>query len=169
MLQDIPFPHLFQTVYASRQFLLDTVNPWLLPPSAKIFLNFVAEIRGEATFLRSVEQLDQEILNGIRQGESKALGLLYKQHYPRIAQMVRTNSGTEDDARDLFQDAVMVLYGKARSQLARECTLLLDAGQIGITDFSNRVLDEQREFTAKAQMKRQLVANAVKSVENNVI
>lgn len=114
MLQDIPFPHLFQTVYASRQFLLDTVNPWLLPPSAKIFLNFVAEIRGEATFLRSVEQLDQEILNGIRQGESKALGLLYKQHYPRIAQMVRTNSGTEDDARDLFQDAVMVLYGKAK-------------------------------------------------------
>jgi RNA polymerase sigma factor (sigma-70 family) len=61
-----------------------------------------------------VEQLDQEILDGIRRGESKSLGLLYKQHYPRIAQMVRTNSGTEDDARDLFQDAVMVLYGKVR-------------------------------------------------------
>jgi RNA polymerase sigma factor (sigma-70 family) len=61
-----------------------------------------------------VEQLDQEILSGIRRGDGQVLGKLYKQHYPRIAQMVRTNSGTEDDARDLFQDAVMVLYGKAK-------------------------------------------------------
>jgi RNA polymerase sigma factor (sigma-70 family) len=61
-----------------------------------------------------VEQQDQEILSGIRRGDSKVLGQLYRQHYPRIAQLVRTNSGTEDDARDLFQDAVMVLYAKLR-------------------------------------------------------
>jgi RNA polymerase sigma factor (sigma-70 family) len=62
----------------------------------------------------TVEHLDQEILGGIRVGDSRVLGRLYQQHYPRIAQMIRTNSGTEDDARDIFQDAVMVLYSKAQ-------------------------------------------------------
>ena len=58
---------------------------------------------------------DKEAFTGIQKGDSLVLAKLYKLHYPRIATMVKSNSGSEDDARDLFQDAMMVLYSKAKN------------------------------------------------------
>lgn len=55
---------------------------------------------------------DQELIIGIKDGDSRAISRLYKTHFPSILHMVVTNSGSEDEAKDIFQDAVMVLYDK---------------------------------------------------------
>ena len=52
---------------------------------------------------------DQELIIGIRNGDSRAISKLYKSFFPPIQHMIITNSGSEDEAKDVFQDAVMVL------------------------------------------------------------
>ncbi|MEZ4738765.1 MAG: sigma-70 family RNA polymerase sigma factor [Flavobacteriales bacterium] len=58
---------------------------------------------------------DEEILLMLREGrEHTALTKLYT-HLPKVERMVRNNSGTRADAKDLFQDALIILHRKARS------------------------------------------------------
>ncbi|MBR9921391.1 MAG: sigma-70 family RNA polymerase sigma factor [Bacteroidetes bacterium] len=39
---------------------------------------------------------------------------IYDQYFPRISAMIRKNSGTESDAYDIFQEALMVIYTKSQ-------------------------------------------------------
>jgi RNA polymerase sigma factor (sigma-70 family) len=63
----------------------------------------------EATRLMAT---DEELVVGLAEGSDRALNQLYRQHYPMVAQLVITNSGTTDDAQDIYQDTLMVLYEK---------------------------------------------------------
>jgi RNA polymerase sigma factor (sigma-70 family) len=51
-------------------------------------------------------------IEGIRKGDKKVLDEIYKKFYPRTQYMVTRNSGTEEDARDLFQEALMAVYDR---------------------------------------------------------
>jgi len=55
---------------------------------------------------------DQEIISGIACGSATSLEYLYKAYLPMVVQMISQNSGDEDDAKDIFQEAVMVLYDR---------------------------------------------------------
>jgi RNA polymerase sigma factor (sigma-70 family) len=59
---------------------------------------------------------DEALLAGIRNEEETALAYLYKLHYPMILHFVQNNSGTDDEAKDIYQEAVMVFYEKVRDQ-----------------------------------------------------
>ncbi len=55
---------------------------------------------------------DEDIIEALRTGpRDKALVKLYA-HLPKVERMVRNNSGTRADAKDLFQDALIILLGK---------------------------------------------------------
>ncbi len=43
---------------------------------------------------------------------SKALEYLYEKNYPGIARFILSNSGNEADAKDIFQDGLIVFYEK---------------------------------------------------------
>lgn len=58
---------------------------------------------------------DQEIFERICQGDEKTLEVLYKKYYRMMAKMVISNSGTEQDAKDIYQDALVVFWQKAVS------------------------------------------------------
>jgi len=65
---------------------------------------------------RTDSQLDEkEIFERICRGDEKALESLYKKYYRMMTKMVISNSGTEDEARDVYQDALVVFWQKARS------------------------------------------------------
>ncbi len=55
---------------------------------------------------------DDELLTGLAAGSDAALTQLYKRYFPTVLHLVVTNSGTEDDAKDVFQEAMVVLYEK---------------------------------------------------------
>ena len=61
----------------------------------------------------SIEQ-DRLLLEGIAAEEKASVEELYRQHYYMIQNMVVTNGGSKDDAADLFQETVIVLYEKVR-------------------------------------------------------
>jgi DNA-directed RNA polymerase specialized sigma24 family protein len=58
---------------------------------------------------------EPEIFERIKGGDEKALELIYKKYYRMMTKLVITNSGTEDEARDVYQDALVVFWQKARS------------------------------------------------------
>ena len=66
-------------------------------------------------FRSSSSMNETEIFERICKGDEKALELLYKKYYRMMTKLVITNSGTEDEARDVYQDALIVFWQKATS------------------------------------------------------
>ena len=58
---------------------------------------------------------DHEILDRIKRGEERVLDYLYKKYFRMMAKIVLGNSGTEDDAKDIYQEALIVFWQKASS------------------------------------------------------
>jgi RNA polymerase sigma factor (sigma-70 family) len=63
----------------------------------------------------SISEQEKAILRAIGANDKSAIESVYKEHYGLIQHLVVYNNGTEDDARDIFQEAMMVLYEKAKS------------------------------------------------------
>lgn len=63
----------------------------------------------------SSDMNEKELFERIRSGDEKALEFLYKKYYRMMTKMVITNSGTEEEARDIYQDALIVFWQKATS------------------------------------------------------
>src|SRR6202012_4447482 len=61
------------------------------------------------------ETNEQKLLEGLAQNDRKAIETIYRQHYNMVQSLILSNSGYPDDARDIFQEAMIVLYEKARS------------------------------------------------------
>ncbi len=55
---------------------------------------------------------DAEVIERIRRGDEKALDYLYKKNYRMMVKLVRNNQGTEDEAKDIFQEALIVFWQK---------------------------------------------------------
>ncbi|QDK78980.1 sigma-70 family RNA polymerase sigma factor [Spirosoma sp. KCTC 42546] len=67
---------------------------------------------------------DEELLMGLADGSDNALTQLYRRYFPMVLHFVTTNSGSEDDAKDIYQEALIVLYEKVRSDsLELHCQL----------------------------------------------
>lgn len=58
------------------------------------------------------KERDAHFLEGIAKGDSLIIRQVYKQYFNSITQYVLNNSGSIDDAKDVFQDAIMVIYEK---------------------------------------------------------
>ncbi len=58
---------------------------------------------------------DARILDGIRRGDESALVDLYEANRRPIAALVMHNNGTSDDADDVLQDALIVLWERVRA------------------------------------------------------
>jgi RNA polymerase sigma factor (sigma-70 family) len=56
---------------------------------------------------------DKRLLEGLAIHDHEALHALYRLYFPMISRLVMQNSGDEDDAKDLFQEALIILYEKS--------------------------------------------------------
>jgi RNA polymerase sigma factor (sigma-70 family) len=56
-----------------------------------------------------------EVLNAaLRQGDNNALEFVYKSYWPMISRFVRSNSGNLQDAEEVYQESIILLYEKLR-------------------------------------------------------
>lgn len=55
------------------------------------------------------------LLQGLAQNDRKAIETLYKENFNLIQAMVLNNNGSAEDAKDIFQEAMVVLYQKVQS------------------------------------------------------
>jgi RNA polymerase sigma factor (sigma-70 family) len=61
------------------------------------------------------ETNETALLKGLARSEKKAIETIYKENYNMVHSLVLNNNGTPDDAKDVFQEAMIVLYEKTRS------------------------------------------------------
>ncbi|HKH59178.1 MAG TPA: sigma-70 family RNA polymerase sigma factor [Flavitalea sp.] len=55
------------------------------------------------------------LLEGLARDDRSAIESIYTQQYAMVQTLIINNNGTAEDARDIFQEAMIVLYEKARS------------------------------------------------------
>lgn len=55
------------------------------------------------------------LLQGLARNDKKAVETIYKDNYTMVQSLIINNNGSADDAKDVFQEAMIVLYEKARS------------------------------------------------------
>lgn len=58
---------------------------------------------------------EQELFARICKGDEQALEIVYQKNYRMMVRMVTSNNGTEEEARDVYQEAVVVFWQKAIS------------------------------------------------------
>ena len=63
----------------------------------------------------AITEQEKAVLKAVGSNDKDAIELVYKENYGLIQYFVINNNGTEDDARDIFQEAMMVFYQKAKS------------------------------------------------------
>jgi len=61
------------------------------------------------------DQHEQDLLKGLAIGDKQTIELIYRDHYNLIQSLIINNNGSADDAKDIFQEAMIVLYEKVRS------------------------------------------------------
>ena len=55
------------------------------------------------------------LLQGLARSDKKAIETIYKENYNMVQALVINNNGSTEDAKDIFQEAMIVLYEKVQS------------------------------------------------------
>jgi RNA polymerase sigma factor (sigma-70 family) len=63
----------------------------------------------------SIDFTEKALLEGLAKDNSLAIETIYKQNYNMVQTLILNNNGSTDDAKDIFQEAVVVLYEKVKS------------------------------------------------------
>ena len=61
------------------------------------------------------ENNEKALLEGLAASDKKAIEAIYRDNFNTIQSLVINNNGSADDAKDVFQEAMIILYEKARS------------------------------------------------------
>lgn len=68
-------------------------------------------------FIRvKVDSNEQQLLKGLVNHDAKAIEAIYRNNFKMVQSFVLNNNGSYDDARDIFQEAMIALYEKAKSE-----------------------------------------------------
>ncbi|HCT22977.1 MAG TPA: RNA polymerase subunit sigma-70 [Chitinophagaceae bacterium] len=59
---------------------------------------------------------EQLLLKGLASNDSRAIETIYKDNFNMVQAFILNNNGSYDDARDIFQEAMITLYEKAQSE-----------------------------------------------------
>ena len=64
--------------------------------------------------MSNLEQ-EKQLLAGLALNDSIVIEAIYRDNYPIIQALILNNNGNSDEARDIFQEAIVVIYEKAVS------------------------------------------------------
>jgi RNA polymerase sigma factor (sigma-70 family) len=71
--------------------------------------------------VRPLMQSEEQVISGVKSGDDHVLKLLYLRCFPSVQHLVTTNSGTTDEAEDVFQEAMVVLYRNLNDGMELTC------------------------------------------------
>jgi hypothetical protein len=79
----------------------------------KVWVTFTTLLY-KTDFLPVAPYFDELIVTELRKKNDVALRELYKTHYSMVVHLVCSNSGTEQEAKDIYQEAVMAFYERVQ-------------------------------------------------------
>ena len=65
---------------------------------------------------------DEEIITGLRKRDNRVLQYIYKNSFNPVKQLILSNAGSEADAEDIFQEALIIIFKKLKAEQAFELT-----------------------------------------------
>ncbi len=65
---------------------------------------------------------DEEIVTGLRKRDNRVLQYIYKNSFNQVRQLVLHNAGSDNDAEDIFQEALIVIFKKLKDEPDFELT-----------------------------------------------
>ncbi len=65
--------------------------------------------------IKSSTPTDSEVILGILNNSESVLRRFYVAYFPMVLQLIVNNNGSADDAKDIYQEAIIVLYNKVNS------------------------------------------------------
>ena len=102
---------------------------------------------------------EEKIVYGFRSAENEVLRFVYREYFPSVVHMVKSNNGAVIDAEDLFQDALVVIFEKIRSPgFALTCTFKTYLYSICRNLWMHRLEKMNREFISYELMEDSLPA-----------
>ena len=69
----------------------------------------------KSTTIKVNQNENQYFIDGIRRSDSKVLNEIYQKYSKAIIHHVTSNSGTVDDAKDVFQEGMIILFRKVNT------------------------------------------------------
>lgn len=64
--------------------------------------------------MKITHQSDEVLVSRLQQGDNQALEYIYSAYWPMVANFVRTNNGSPQEAEDLYQEGIITLYEQVR-------------------------------------------------------
>ena len=89
--------------------------------------------------MQEMHYIEVSLLEGIRQNDTDTLEYIYKKFYPSIRNFIILNSGCDADAKDIFQEIIIVVYRKLKKEQTRTISpiqITLNSRFIQLTDGS---------------------------------
>lgn len=65
---------------------------------------------------------DEEIIAGLRKRDNRVLQYIYKNAFNPVKQLVIHNAGSDSDAEDIFQEALIIIFKKLREESSFKLT-----------------------------------------------
>ena len=95
---------------------------------------------------------EESIVNGIRNHDSKILQYVYDTQYPIIEGYIVHNQGSRDQAKDVFQEAMIIVYNRVKSgKLELSCKF----GTYVYAICKNIWIQERKKYLLRAEKLRQ--------------
>jgi RNA polymerase sigma factor (sigma-70 family) len=63
----------------------------------------------------NISEEEKTLLQGLAGEDKKSIEKIYREHYSMVQSLVINNNGSPDDAADIFQELMIVLFEKAKS------------------------------------------------------
>jgi len=93
------------------------------------------------------------LLKGLAAGDRKIIEGIYKDHFNMIQSLIVNNNGTADDARDIFQEAMVVLFEKVRTgSFELNCQLKTYLYSVSKRLWLKRLQQNNRLFTQEVDL-----------------
>lgn len=65
---------------------------------------------------------NMDLLNGILRNDTIVLQFIYKNYYSNVNLFIKKNKGDDDDANDVFQESIIIIYRKLKTnELVLDC------------------------------------------------
>ena len=63
---------------------------------------------------------DEDFINGIKEGNDKVLAVLYKLHFPMVLNFIVKNNGSDQEAKDIYQEGMINLYYNIKNETFKQ-------------------------------------------------
>jgi RNA polymerase sigma factor (sigma-70 family) len=104
------------------------------------------------------ENHEKDLLKGFARNEKRAVESIYRDNYNMVQSLIINNNGSPDDAKDIFQEAMIVLYEKVRSgNLELHCQIKTYVYSVCRRLWLKR-LQQQNRFTMEAHSPENTIA-----------